>query len=143
MTLRLDDERRPDMAVDALRRTLARGSERRMIEPVRAADLMLPATRTADFRAEVAELNDDVALFSHLSKLLVSVLRSFEASRTGSIRRMLPALHRKMLRSRRRDDADALVRRLRRFRDETPSPVAMAQADLLLAECASHRRGAR
>ncbi len=140
---RLDDERRRTMAVDALRRTLEQGAERRTIEAVRAGDLALPSARTASFRTEVAELGDKVELFSHLSKLLVSVLRSSQSNRTGSIRRMLPALHRTMLRSRRGENADALVRRLRRFRDDAPSPVAMAQADLLLTECAGHRRGAR
>lgn len=133
--IRLRYARRRNDTASATAAALAEGAELRQLDAVRTEDLLLPASTRKTFRADVARTSTKGALLSHLSSVLVSALRATKESRSGSIRRMLPALHRKMVRSRRREDADALVRRLRRFRDHAPSHAAQAQAERMLAEC--------
>ncbi len=137
--IRLRWARRRTPAVDALRESLVRGAVGRRLRPQNLERLRVAPELRGAFRDDLDTYYTDASVIAHLSRVLVSALRRSPAHQSGSLRRVLPKLHKRLVAHGRVADADVLVRRVAHHRDAAESIVMVEQATSLLAELAQTR----
>lgn len=135
--LRWARDRSPEAV--AVQERLARGAAGRKLDTIPLDRMKLDDAARRTFREHLGAFASEDALIAHLAGVLVAALRRSRDHQSGTLRRVLPHLHQRLVAYRRLEDADALAKSVTKLRAEAKTRLARAQADLLLEEFARHR----
>lgn len=137
--IRLRWARRRTEEVDALREALVSGAVALRLRGRKLEDLQVSPDLRIAFRNDLDTYHSDASVIAHLARVLVSALRRAPSHQTGSLRRVLPKLHRRLVATGRIQEADSLVRRVARCRRADETAIEAEQTTSLLAELAQTR----